>query len=53
MPNKYEIASYLVSLIAIMDSKEQAGLAKGNTITREYNRVYAQLMEMIQKEEKK
>lgn len=50
MGSKYELAAYLSDLITIMDSKEATGLAKGQTLIREYNSTYAQLKEAIEDE---
>jgi hypothetical protein len=44
-------ASYLANLIAIMESKESVGRARGTTITNEYNRVYESFIDDIKKEQ--
>lgn len=50
-PTKYELVSYLASLIAILDSKDDAGgLLRGTIIPWEYERAYAQLRNLLQKE---
>lgn len=49
---KQELASYLSSLISIMESKEDAGIERGQTLGREYTRAYGQMMDIIRKEEK-
>lgn len=48
---KSELAGYLSSIITIMDSKEDAGIPRGNTLAREYTRVYTELVDIIRKEE--
>lgn len=48
---KQELASYCVALVGIMESKEDAGIHRGKTLGREYDRAYAQLVETIRKEE--
>lgn len=47
---KQELASYMVSLISIMESKEDAGRHRGQTLGKEYNLCYDQFMEIIKKE---
>lgn len=47
MSTKYELASYLSSLISIMESKEDAGRPRGTTIGAEYDWAYAELMQKI------
>lgn len=49
---KYELASYMVALIAIMESKEDAGRARGQGLGEEYDRCYAKLMKRIAKDRK-
>lgn len=49
---KHELASYLCSLISLMESKEDAGIPRGRMLGREYERVYAELVAIIKKEEK-
>lgn len=48
---KQELVNYLAGLISVMESKEDAGIARGQTLGREYNRAYEQLLEIIRKEE--
>lgn len=50
--SKYELASYLSSLISIMESQDTAGgVMRSNTLGREYTRAYDELKEIIRKEE--
>ena len=51
MSEKYDLADYLVNLISIMDSKESTGIAKGNTLIKEYDRAYAEFKGILQKEQ--
>jgi len=39
-----------VNLISIMESKEDAGLLKGKTLHKEYDRCYAEFKGILQKE---
>lgn len=48
---KYELASYLTNLISIMESKEDGGIGRGRTLGWEYNRAYAEMMEIVRKEQ--
>ena len=48
--NKQDTAAYLVSLIALVESQEDAGIARSQTLTDEYNRVWDQLKELIRKD---
>ena len=48
--NKTELASYLVNLIAIMESKEDASIHRGQTLIKEYEKHYAMLRDMLGKE---
>lgn len=48
--NKVEQAEYLANLITIMDSRETAGLQRGQTIPKEYTKVYDEYIETIRKE---
>ncbi len=50
MSEKYDLADYLVNLISIMESKEDAGLLKGKTLHKEYDRCYAEFKGILQKE---
>lgn len=47
---KEDQASYLVNLIAIMDSREDAGRTRGSVLGREYNIVYDEFVGGLQKE---
>jgi hypothetical protein len=49
--NKIETADYLANIICILNSMEDAGIAKSQTLGREYNRVYTELKKIVQKEE--
>lgn len=50
--NKYELVSYLSGLIAILDSKDDAGIARGRTLPLEYERAYKQLRDILDAEHK-
>lgn len=49
---KLEVADYLANLIIILESQEDAGVAKSMTLTREYNRAFMALKQIIEGEEK-
>lgn len=51
MNEKFYIAEYLVNLMHIMEGKEDAGRARGNTLAEEYNRQYTRLTELIKTEQ--
>lgn len=51
MSEKYELASYLSSLLAIMESREDAGIHRGQTLGEEYTRGYTRLIESIKEDE--
>lgn len=51
MNEKFDIAQYLVNLMSIMEGKEDAGRAKGNTLADEYNRIYERLTGLIKTEQ--
>lgn len=48
---KAEIVGYLASLLAIIESKEDAGRSRGGTLAREYERYYSILIDTIKKDE--
>ena len=50
MPEKHDLVSYMTGLIGVMESREQAGIARGNTLGIEYNLQYNKLMDIIRKE---
>lgn len=47
---KIEMARYLVDLLAIMSSREQAARPRGTTLGVEYEKVYAEFRATIDKE---
>lgn len=47
MSEKTELASYLCNLITIMESQEDAALARSTALAQEYNRGYTRLKEII------
>lgn len=49
--DKLALADYCANLISIMESKEAAGLPRGNTLVAEYNRHYELLIERIKADE--
>jgi hypothetical protein len=51
--NKGEQAQYLANLLAIMESKESAGRARGSTLVGEYERNYDELLKEIDNEARK
>jgi hypothetical protein len=50
---RYDLVGYLSGLLAIIESKEDAGLARGGAIAREYERAYTKLRLLILTEEEK
>lgn len=51
MPTKYELVSYLASLISILDSQDDAGaMLRSTTISDEYKRGYDELKGILAKE---
>lgn len=50
MNEKVELAGYLCNLITIMEAKEDAAIARGKTLGKEYEIGYARLMEIIKRE---
>lgn len=51
MPTKYELVSYLSSLISILDSQDDAGaMLRSSTISDEYKRGYDELKGILAKE---
>jgi hypothetical protein len=51
MTEKAELAGYMSDLLCLMESKEDSGRPRGQTLGREYERAYARLMEIVRKEE--
>jgi hypothetical protein len=50
--DKADLASYLASLISIMDSKDAAGgISRGQTLGAEYDRAYGLFMQIVRKEQ--
>lgn len=49
--NKEDAAQYLVNLMAIMEGKEAAGRSRGNTLAREYEKVYGEFVDQLRKEQ--
>lgn len=47
---KQELVAYMTGLLAIMESKEATGLAKGQTLTKEYDLHYEKLVKLLQEE---
>lgn len=48
---KQELASYMTSLLTLMESKEDAGIPRGKTLGEEYGRTYAAFMDIVRKEQ--
>lgn len=51
MPDKYQLASYLASIITIIESKQDAARPPGTRLTTEYEKVYEEFMEAITEKE--
>lgn len=49
--NKAELVSYCANLLSIMAARETTGIARGQTLGREYTRAYDELTGIIRKEE--
>lgn len=47
MSEKTDLAGYLCNLITIMESQEDAALARSTALAEEYNRGYTRLKEII------
>lgn len=47
---KQEMAAYLRDLLSIMESKETAGIARGQSLADEYNKIYNAFRETLDKE---
>ena len=49
--SRVELASYCASLLTLMSSKEDAGIARGQTLGEEYTNAYDRLSRIIKGEE--
>jgi hypothetical protein len=47
---KIEMARYLVDLVSIMESQERAGRSRGRTLAEEYDKVYNEFRDLLDKE---
>lgn len=48
--SKQDLAMYLVNLVTIMQSKETAGRARGETLANEYNKCYKDFINLLKEE---
>lgn len=47
MTEKHDLAGYMANILCIMESREDAGIHRGNTLAEEYERTYKRYKEIL------